>query len=389
MPTKLISKTLLGAVSAAMLAAPAFAGGNCGGGNCAVPVKVMPSYAPQFGPMTIRNENPLGHLRSVNFQRAPNVSITRVHGLAPTAGLSDAPSGFTGGCHPSSTTYCRQDAGRPVQIELSAPAPVYSAPAPVYSAPVAPRTVHVGGGYDESKFIPRTYGDASLVPGIAYLPTSKVIRDPAAAQQVLDSGQTRPQDVVVPGTGIAPNLGMVRHNELRVQNTGFQNTGVQNNVMYQAGPIFSTTQNAGPQFAPQQYSAPQFSGQYSGQYSGQQLRAPGLTNSQGLSLAPTRGGPSFGQPSTPVIAQSGPFAGSYGSNVAPDGTYWEKTSGPTAFGDTIATSVICKRQLPRQTVNPVVGVPVPVPVAVPGCQEPGHGHAVSRYGQNAPGRWVQ
>ena len=352
MPTKLISKALLGALSAAVMAAPAFAGGNCGGGNCAVPVQVLPGYAPQFGPMTIQNNNPLGHLSTINFQRAPHVSITRVHGLAPTAALSDAPSGFTGGCHPSSTTYCRQGAGQPVQIQLNAPAPIA---APVVSAP---RVVHTGGGYDASKYTPRTYGDASLVPGIAYLPTSKVVRDPAAAQQVLDSGRTRPQDVVVPGTGTAPNLGMVR------QNVSFQNA-----------PVF---QNSAPV-----------------------VQSSGLTQSQGLFLAPTRQGPSFGQPGVPLLQQSGPFAGAYGSSVAGDGTYWEKVSGPTAFGDTVATSVICKRKIPTRAVRPVVGVPVPVPVAVQQtCQTVGHqglGHAPhapvavpsGRYGQTAPGRWIQ
>lgn len=324
MPTKLISKALLGALSAAVMAAPAFAGGNCNSGNCGTPVQVMPSYAPEFGPMTIRTEQPMGHLRSVNFQRAPNVSITRIHGMGPTAGLSDAPSGFTGGCHPTSTTYCRQDAGRPVQV---------IAPAPIVQAPAQPVTIRVGGGYDPSKFAPRTYGDASLVPGIAYLPTSKVVRDPAAAQQVLDSGQTRPQDVVVPGTGTAPHMGMVRQQ-----------------------PVFM---------------------------GGPQMRA--------LALAPTRFGPSFGQPGAPVLQRSGPMAGTYGSAVAADGTYWEKTSGPTAFGSTIATQVICKRQLPRRVVNPVIGVPTPVPVPVAGpvqqgCQAAPAPHA--HRGHSAPGRWI-
>jgi len=353
MPTKLISKTLLGALSAAVLAAPAFAGGNCNGGNCAVPVQVMPSYAPEFGPMTIRNENPMGHLRTINFQRAPNVSITRVHGMLPTAGLSDAPSGFTGGCHPSSTTYCRQGGALPVQVQPIAPAPVF---APVIQAPAQPQTVRIGGGYDASKFAPRTYGDASLVPGIAYLPTSKVIRDPAAAQEVLDSGRTRPQDVVVPGTGTAPNLGMIR------SQATFGNVNSFGNVSSFGGNVSS--------FGPQ-------------------LRAPGLTNTQGLALAPTRIGPSFGQPGVPILQQSGPLAGTYGSSVAGDGSYWEKVSGPTAFGSTIATQVICKRQLPRRVVNPVIGVPTPVPVPVhyQGC-ETNHGHA-SRYAQNAPGRWIQ
>jgi len=353
MPTKLISKTLLGALSAALMAAPAFAGGNCAGGNCAVPVHVLPSMPTQFGPLTIQNQNPLGHLRTIDFQRAPHVSITRVHGLAPTATLSDAPSGFTGGCHPSSTTYCRQGGN------FAAPVNV---PAPVFSAPIAsaPRVVRTGGGYDASKFTPRTYGDASFVPGVAYLPTSTVVRDPAAAQQVLDTGRAVAQPVVVPGTGTAPNLGMVR------QNLSFQNA-----------PIVQNT---------------------------------GLTQSQGLFLAPTgpaqsfgpRVGQRFGQAGKPLLQQNGPFAGAYGSSVGADGTYWEKVSGPTAFGDTIATSVICKRKVPTRTVNPVVGVPVPVrvPVAVQQtCQTPGHQglrhapHAApvavpnARYGQAASNRW--
>ena len=122
-------------------------------------------------------------------------------------------------------------------------------------------------------------------------------------------------------------------------------------------------------------------------FAGPQLRAPGLTNTQGLVLAPTRMGPSFGQPSAPVLQQSGPMAGAYGSNIGADGSYWEKVSGPTAFGDTIATSVICKRKLPTKVVNPVVGVPVPVPVPVQqGCQQVKA--PAARYAQNAPGRWI-
>jgi len=374
MPTKLISKALLGALSAAMMAAPAFAGGNCAGGNCNIPVQVLPGYAPQFGPMTVQNNNPLGHLSSVNFQRAPHVSITRVHGLAPSAALSDAPSGFTGGCHPSSTTYCRQGGNHAAPAPVQAP--VYAAP--VVSAPVvsAPQVVRIGGGYDASKFTPRTYGDATLVPGIAYLPTSHVVRDPAAAQQVLDTGRAVPQPVVVPGTGRAPNLGMVR------QNTGFQNFSAQ-----------------GASFG--QNTAVQSFG----------VQRSGLVQAQGLALAPTRQGPSFGQPGVPLLQQSGPFAGSYGSKVAGDGTYWEKVSGPTAFGDTIATSVICKRKVEQRVVRPVVGVPVPVAVPVTqGCESTTHDHRVgqphkvqsfgplvgapssvgtSRYSQAVPGRWVQ
>jgi len=259
-------------------------------------------------------------------------------------------------------------------------------PLPDLQADAIQRAQHIvvraGGGYDPSKFAPRTYGDASLVPGIAYLPTSKVVRDPAAAQQVLDTGRTRPQDVVVPGTGTAPHMGMVQ--------TQSAHYGAFN-------PQASFSVNLPGTFQPRQRRSLNLPGTFSaGQVApvqpmsnrtymaAPQMRAPGLTNTQGLSLAPTRVGPSFGQPSTPVLQQSGPMAGAYGSSVAGDGTYWEKVSGPTAFGSTVATQVICKRKLPTQTVNPVIGVPVPVPVPVQqGCQT-----APVQHGHSAPGRWI-
>jgi len=80
-----------------------------------------------------------------------------------------------------------------------------------------------------------------------------------------------------------------------------------------------------------------------------------------------------GQATAPVLTQNGTYA----SNVGADGSYWEKVSGPTAFGDTIATQVICKRKLPTQVVNPVVNVPYAVPTPVycgPTPHKPHHGH---------------
>jgi len=50
------------------------------------------------------------------------------------------------------------------------------------------------------------------------------------------------------------------------------------------------------------------------------------------------------------------------------GGYWEKVSGLTMFGDTVATSVVCRRQAPQKTsqiLSPVYGVPQPVPTPVP------------------------
>lgn len=255
------------------LSTPALAGG-CGIGspaNCGVGVNVIPSEAPKFGPMTIQNSHPMGHLRTIDFQRAPNVSITRVHGMAPTAALADAPSGFTGGCFPGSTQYCRASVGS-ASPTIASPAPVFSAPivsAPVVSAPVvsAPLRTWTGQGYNPSNFQPRQYGDNSFTPGIAHIPTSIVDRSPVNAQAFLNSGLTVPQ------------------------------------------PVVSSSSYA----------------------------------------------------NAPVAAGNGLYA----SNVSADGTYWEKTAGVTSFGNTVATQVICKRQLPRQTVNPVVRVPVAVPTPVP------------------------
>lgn len=362
MPTKMISKALMGVMTASLMAAPAFAGGNCGGGNCAVPVQVMDGFVPEFGPMTVRTQNPMGHLRSVQFQRAPNVSITRVHGMMPTANLSDAPSGFTGGCHPTSTTYCRQDMGSPIQVQLAPP------PAPIaHHAPVVeqPRVVAIGGGYDPSKFTPRVYGDPTFVPGIAHVPTSIVDRDPVRAQQVLDSGRAVSQPVLGRDTfgGTVPSPHMMRQREYNI--------------------VMPGTFARPPQMMQQQ--------QYNIVMPGTFARPPQMMLQQPHN---------FGQAGAPMLQQTGPFAGSYGSTVGQDGTYWEKVSGPTSFGDTIATQVICKRQLPQRTVNPVVNVPYPVPVQIAqpqGCAPVPHNlhhyegrqHQGGRYGHAEQGRWTQ
>lgn len=325
-----IKYSILAAVSSLSLlasAAPAMAGGCANGAaTCNVGVNVMPSVPAQFGPMTVHTNNPMGHLRQVNFQRAPNVSITRIHGMAPTAALSDAPSGFTNGCHPTSTRYCRQNVGTAVNIQ-----PVIAAPAPVIAQPL--RTV-VGQGYDASKFAPRQYGDNTFTPGIAHVPTSYVDRSPDNAQAVLNSGRT----VIQPPA----NGGMT--------------------PAYGSAPLSYT-------------SAPAFN------------PAPVVTQPYVASVP----APTFaygGQATAPVLTQNGTYA----SNVGSDGTYWEKTSGPTMFGNTMATQVICKRQLPTQVVRPVVNVPYAVPTPVPTVCGPAphgmhQGHN-TRYGAAPTGRWT-
>jgi len=349
-----IKVSVLAAVSGlslAALSAPAFAGG-CGygasGNDCGAQVQHIPSAPAAFGPMTVRDVHPMGYLRSVNFQRSPNISITRVHGMGPTAGLSDAPSGFTNGCHPTSTQYCRSDAGTPVQVQLN-PAPIVAAPysAPVYQAPVQQLRTWTGGGYDPSKFAPRQYGENTFTPGIAHIPTSIVDRSPENADRALNSGRAVPQALA--NGGYAPR--------------------------YDAQPGYSANRVVLPGTFNRSVTLP-------GTFN-QSVTLPG-TFSQGLSYsAPT---PAFGgvggQATAPVAVGDGSFA----SNVGADGTYWEKTSGPTFFGDTLATTVICKRKLPTQTVNPVVPVPYGVPTPVPTCGPTVHNH--SRYGHHGS-RWVK
>ena len=336
MRIKVLTLAAVSSLSLIASAAPAFAGGCMNGApNCNVGVNVLPSTPAQFGPMTIQTAHPMGHLRQVDFQRAPHVSITRVHGLGPTAGLSDAPSGFTNGCHPTSTQYCRSNVGTPVSVNL-APAPVVATPyvapsAPVVSTPAYTGRTFTGQGYDPSKFASRQYGDNTFTPGIVHAPTSYVDRSPANAQAVLNSGRAVSQPLTV--GGMTPAYG-------------------------QTQPL-----NIG-------YAAPV-------------IAAP-------VVRAPVIAAPIIGRQATaPVLTENGTYA----SNVGADGTYWEKTSGPTFFGDTLATQVICKRQLPTQVVNPVVNVPyaVPTPVATTCGPEP---HAMhqghnTRYGQQPVGRWTQ
>ena len=342
MRIKVLKMAAVSSLSLLASAAPALAGGCMNGApNCNMGVNVIPSAPAQFGPMTVHTAHPMGHLRNVDFQRAPNVSITRVHGMMPTASLSDAPSGFTTGCHPTSTQYCRSDVGTPVSVEMMSPAPVvaapYVAPAPVISAPAQPvytgRTF-TGQGYDASKFQPRQYGDNTFVPGIAHVPTSYVDRSPENAQAVLNSGRAISQPLV--SGGMTPAYGM--------------------QAPLQAAPMRVAVAPR-PVMAAPMMSAPMMS-------------------------APMMGG----QATAPVLTENGTYA----SNVGADGTYWEKTSGPTMFGSTMATSVICKRKLPTQVVNPVVNVPYPVPTAVPTCSPTPHaahaGHN-ARYGQPT-GRWT-
>lgn len=92
--------------------------------GCAFDVHVMPSRPAQHGPMTIQQRTSFDHYKSIQFQQAPHMSILRVHGLPDTPGLSDAPAGFTGGCHPGSTRYCRKAEATVTDVPPPAPLPL-------------------------------------------------------------------------------------------------------------------------------------------------------------------------------------------------------------------------------------------------------------------------
>jgi len=307
--TSLLAVSGLGLITAA---APAVAGG-CGYGvnasNCQLGTTVSSGPAATFDPMSVNINQPMGYLRSINYRRAPNVSITRIHGMMPSADVTDFPSAFTNGCHPTSTAYCRTDQGTPVDVTFNAPqpAPVFSAPsysaptfsapsysAPSYSAPVisAPRTVAIGGGYDPSKFIPRVYGDNTLTPGIAHVPTSFVDRSPINAANALAAA------------GYGSN------------SYGSMNLSSMPSTSYSASSIITSPVSS--------------------------VSSPTISSASS-------------NPTTPVDSTGG---------------YWEQVSGLTMFGDTVATSVVCRRQAPApqpqvRVVRPVVGVPQAVPTPVP------------------------
>jgi len=362
---------VLSGVSLVSISSAAFAGG-CGYGapaqqNCDTNVVVTSGNTPVFDPMTVHINQPMGHLRNIQFNRAPNVSITRVHGMGHTAGLEDAPSAFTDGCHPTSTYYCRGGDLRPApapQPYIAPPIPAPVMAAPIIAQPVyqAPRTVYVGGGYDPSKFQPRQYGDNTFTPGIAHVPTSYVDRS-LSQTGAYTAGEFQQHRATAPAApGIAPLAMPSVMNGVPMMGapTAYGRVTLPETHASIGGMGMAQTYPA----APAMMSQPQMVG--------------------GLSAAPVNSGPV--QTTT----------GLYASSVAPDGTYWEKTSGPTVFGSTIATQVICRRQLPTKTVRPVVGVPTPVPVpvqtgcvAAPHAAHPGHGMhlAGGSYGASN-GRWT-
>lgn len=203
---------ILGGLSVSLLSTSAFAGGcfpGPAGPVCNPAVIAHPGPAPAMDPVHVFSQNPMGHLKTIQYLGTPSVNITRIHGVPNAPQLSDAPNGFTNGCLPESTGYCR--AAAPI---LAAPSPIIAQPAPKISAPViappAPqvteRVVAIGGGYDPSKFTPRTYGSNELTPGIAHIPTSIVDRSVENATAALNSGRAQPQAIASGGTVPTPSM---------------------------------------------------------------------------------------------------------------------------------------------------------------------------------------
>ena len=387
---------------ASMLTVPAAAGGGCGfGGVCAPGVSIV-SEAPAYtDDVLVSVDAPLGHLRTVDYRRSPHVSITRIHAQDSTIGLDDKPIGFTGGCHSESTAYCSAGAGiappRPALV-VAAPLPIGPAPvvqAPVVAAPVALAQPTIGlrrwtASYDAdpSRFIPRQYGSLDFVPGIAHVPSSWVDRDPARAQAALNASgaggvapgpqiglqripDNTPGPIIPPGQfqGPAPvpagailQPGPASHApDVAVVTRHFAGGAPVAPLMANIHPA-PTAPVAAARPAP--VAMPALAGPVVGPVGAVQGIAPSGTVVPNLSPV---GYPA--QPSAPILTSSGHYA----SQVAADGTYWEKVSGPTRMGDTIATQVICKRSLQTEVVNPVVGVPTPVPVDCGPAPHPAHG----------------
>lgn len=126
------------------------------------------------------NTAPYGYLKTFEYKNTPNVNVMRVRHRAPMAALNNVPTGFTSGCNPASTGYCRAGGVMPVVMPRPVMRPVmHLAPRPVFRpAPVAPVQIRTASGYNPANFAPRQYGSNVLTPGTAHIPTSIVDRSP-------------------------------------------------------------------------------------------------------------------------------------------------------------------------------------------------------------------
>ncbi len=120
------------------------------GNNCAAKIIGHVGGADVLAPINIYSRAPYGHLKSFAYKNTPNVNIMRIHSRAPRVGLNDVPTGFTSGCRPTSTVYCRPKLAplptvpSPVPVPMPIPRSIMPrpimAPAPlsIARAPIAP-----------------------------------------------------------------------------------------------------------------------------------------------------------------------------------------------------------------------------------------------------------
>ena len=424
-----LMRTALSGAALVALAAPALAGSRYGAPAAHAPVVPHPvpvhdfapapfasaPFAEECGPtafdcepgvwvsstdpyrddVLVSVEQPMGHLKSVDYRRSPHVSITRIHDQGPVPQLEDHPYGVADGCFPESTGYCggSHDAA-------PAPAPVVAQPlAPVAHAPVMHGPVVNHGpqplrqwtasyNSDPARYQPRQYGSLDFVPGVAHVPTSWVDRDPARAQAALGGRGTAPGPQTglsripddTPGPQIPVSQFMGPH---PVQPGSVVQPGPASHApevavdilrIQPGAPVPTPLMPTYPHGVPANYGAAPV-------MQAPVMQAPVV---QAPTIAPM-GAPGLLAPAYPV--QPGlpvPVGnGTYGSQVAADGSYWEQVhAGPKLMGSTVVTDIVCKRQLEQEVVNPVVGVPVPVPVCGPAPHAPHngtHGLAGGRY----------
>lgn len=210
---------------APMASAPCASVSGNSGPDCSVPVIVGKAPAVSVDPVHVNQYQGMDYLRSVHISQNPRVNITRVHNQRETVSLTDAPSAFTGGCEPGSTSYCRKELSPIIAAPLKPTAPVVAAPivsAPIVHAPVvsAPHIIAQGAMPNPANRTSRIYGAGQhFVPGIVHAPTSLIDRDPARAQAALNAtgkgGQVPHPGLVFhhgDGTDFHMHTGMARHN---------------------------------------------------------------------------------------------------------------------------------------------------------------------------------
>lgn len=295
---------LMGSGSVTAQAGQPYPAPPCAGpGPCDYGIHVLPSRPVHQGPVTVQHRTAFDHYKSIQFQQAPHVSILRVHGRPQTVGLSDAPSGFTGGCSPSSTRYCRSEADQTDHV-IDVPSPT---PHPVPAPQPLP--------------LPKPYPVPKPSPIVRPVPLPRPI--PAPCQPV--HGPCGPQ-------GVHPFA----------MSGASATTSTPSVVTIPAPMTSSMSSQTVPSVPPHMVS-------------GSVIAAPLPTGSGYPQLA---GGPVLSGPTL----SSGPIASGTGASrygIQPDGTYWEKVSGPTTVGGLTATEILCKRQVPGHGTSPVCRTPAP------------------------------